>query len=128
MNCISKPGCDDFRDIVLLAVVIQEHKSKVKVKIKPSLCFVKEQRSFSWDWGPSFPTMGLWKEVRLVAFDELHLFQLSSVPLYGGSPDLVLSLCCSSYIFSKISLTDLYLKHNYIYKKKNKNDQIQCYL
>lgn len=45
----------------------------------------KEQRSFSWDWGPSFPTMGLWKEVRLVAFDELHLFQLSSVPLYDAN-------------------------------------------
>lgn len=55
-----------------------------KYKIKWTLCFVKEQRSFSWDWGPSFPTMGLWKEVRLVPFDVLHLIQLSSVPLYGG--------------------------------------------
>ncbi|XP_029683951.1 beta-mannosidase [Takifugu rubripes] len=41
----------------------------------------KEQRSFSWDWGPSFPTAGLWKPVRLVAFDVLHLLQLSSLPL-----------------------------------------------
>uniref|UniRef100_A0A665WM54 Beta-mannosidase n=1 Tax=Echeneis naucrates TaxID=173247 RepID=A0A665WM54_ECHNA len=32
-----------------------------------------EQSSFSWDWGPSFPTMGLWKGVRLEAFDILFL-------------------------------------------------------
>ncbi|XP_039993181.1 beta-mannosidase [Xiphias gladius] len=45
----------------------------------------KEQSSFSWDWGPSFPTMGLWKGVRLEAFDVLQLHQVSSVPLYNFS-------------------------------------------
>ncbi|XP_067335844.1 beta-mannosidase isoform X1 [Channa argus] len=45
----------------------------------------KEQSSFSWDWGPSFPTVGLWKEVRLEAFDVLHLIQASSVSLYNDS-------------------------------------------
>uniref|UniRef100_A0A3Q1J3Y4 Beta-mannosidase n=1 Tax=Anabas testudineus TaxID=64144 RepID=A0A3Q1J3Y4_ANATE len=49
----------------------------------------KEQSSFSWDWGPSFPTMGLWKEVRLEAFDVLHLIQVSSVPLYSASDILI---------------------------------------
>uniref|UniRef100_A0A3Q3IQJ5 Beta-mannosidase n=1 Tax=Monopterus albus TaxID=43700 RepID=A0A3Q3IQJ5_MONAL len=43
----------------------------------------KEQSSFSWDWGPSFPTMGLWKDVRLEAFDVLQLIQISYVPLYS---------------------------------------------
>uniref|UniRef100_A0AAX7U0L8 Beta-mannosidase n=1 Tax=Astatotilapia calliptera TaxID=8154 RepID=A0AAX7U0L8_ASTCA len=45
----------------------------------------KEQSSFSWDWGPSFPTMGLWKGVRLEAFDILQLVQVSSVPLYNDA-------------------------------------------
>ncbi|XP_074547334.1 beta-mannosidase [Halichoeres trimaculatus] len=45
----------------------------------------KEQSSFSWDWGPSFPTVGLWKEVRLEAFDVLQLVQVSAVPLYDSS-------------------------------------------
>lgn len=44
---------------------------------------LQEQSSFSWDWGPSFPTMGLWKDVRLKAFDVLQLTQVSSVPLYS---------------------------------------------
>ncbi|KAM6912817.1 beta-mannosidase [Xenentodon cancila] len=45
----------------------------------------KEQSSFSWDWGPSFPTMGIWKGVKLEAFDVLQLFQLSALPLYNDS-------------------------------------------
>ncbi|XP_038584899.1 beta-mannosidase [Micropterus salmoides] len=45
----------------------------------------KEQSSFSWDWGPSFPTMGLWKGVHLEAFDALQLIQVSTVPLYNFS-------------------------------------------
>ncbi len=44
---------------------------------------VKEQSSFSWDWGPSFPTMGLWKGVQLEAFDVLKLVHISSVPLFS---------------------------------------------
>uniref|UniRef100_A0A1A8CE61 Beta-mannosidase n=1 Tax=Nothobranchius kadleci TaxID=1051664 RepID=A0A1A8CE61_NOTKA len=45
----------------------------------------KEQSSFSWDWGPSFPTLGLWKGIRLEAFDILQLIQFSSFPLYNHS-------------------------------------------
>lgn len=45
----------------------------------------KEQCSFSWDWGPSFPTMGLWKGVRLEAFDLFQITQISAVPLYNSS-------------------------------------------
>lgn len=29
----------------------------------------KIQSSFSWDWGPSFPSQGIWKDIEIVAFD-----------------------------------------------------------
>ncbi|RZF43060.1 hypothetical protein LSTR_LSTR001238 [Laodelphax striatellus] len=29
----------------------------------------KMQASFSWDWGPAFPSVGIWKSVELEAFD-----------------------------------------------------------
>ncbi|XP_070973400.1 beta-mannosidase-like isoform X2 [Oncorhynchus clarkii lewisi] len=45
----------------------------------------KAQSSFSWDWGPSFPTLGLWKGVHLEAFDVLRLIHLSTVPVYNSS-------------------------------------------
>ncbi|XP_029315758.1 beta-mannosidase [Cottoperca gobio] len=43
----------------------------------------KAQSSFSWDWGPSFPTMGLWRGVQLEAFDVLQLIQVSCVPVFS---------------------------------------------
>ncbi|XP_050296172.1 beta-mannosidase-like [Anthonomus grandis grandis] len=33
----------------------------------------KMQASFSWDWGPAFPSMGLWKPVFLEAYDETRI-------------------------------------------------------
>ncbi|XP_065559603.1 beta-mannosidase-like [Artemia franciscana] len=33
----------------------------------------KMQASFAWDWGPSFPSVGIWKSIRLEGFDTLQL-------------------------------------------------------
>ncbi|XP_019408778.1 PREDICTED: beta-mannosidase [Crocodylus porosus] len=45
----------------------------------------KEQCSFSWDWGPSFPTQGIWKDVRIEAYNICHLIYFSYVPSYVKS-------------------------------------------
>uniref|UniRef100_A0A8C5IH62 Beta-mannosidase n=2 Tax=Junco hyemalis TaxID=40217 RepID=A0A8C5IH62_JUNHY len=45
----------------------------------------KEQCSFSWDWGPSFPTQGIWKDVRIEAYDHYHLIYFSITPLFVKS-------------------------------------------
>ncbi|KAM6439989.1 beta-mannosidase isoform 1-T1 [Liasis olivaceus] len=42
----------------------------------------KEQCSFSWDWGPSFPTQGIWKDVRIEAYSLYHLVYFSVIPVY----------------------------------------------
>ncbi|XP_054550588.1 beta-mannosidase isoform X2 [Talpa occidentalis] len=42
----------------------------------------KEQCSFSWDWGPSFPTQGIWKDVSIEAYNICHLNYLTFAPLY----------------------------------------------
>ncbi|KAH0615885.1 hypothetical protein JD844_026487 [Phrynosoma platyrhinos] len=43
----------------------------------------KEQCSFSWDWGPSFPTQGIWKDVRIEAYNLCHLIYFSVTPHYA---------------------------------------------
>ncbi|XP_040979618.1 beta-mannosidase isoform X2 [Aquila chrysaetos chrysaetos] len=43
----------------------------------------KEQCSFSWDWGPSFPTQGIWKDVRIEAYNHYHLIYFSLTPFFG---------------------------------------------
>ncbi|XP_065692153.2 beta-mannosidase isoform X1 [Patagioenas fasciata] len=45
----------------------------------------KEQCSFSWDWGPSFPTQGIWKDVRIEAYNHYHLIYFSVTSLFVKS-------------------------------------------
>ncbi|XP_062852081.1 beta-mannosidase isoform X2 [Trichomycterus rosablanca] len=44
----------------------------------------KAQSSFSWDWGPSFPTLGVWKSVRLEFFNNSRLISFSTSPKYDA--------------------------------------------
>ncbi|XP_068954718.1 beta-mannosidase [Petaurus breviceps papuanus] len=57
--------------------------------VQKGVCHVnfirKEQCSFSWDWGPSFPTQGIWKDVRIVAYDLCHLDDFTFTPTYVSS-------------------------------------------
>ncbi|XP_072563097.1 beta-mannosidase-like isoform X2 [Paramormyrops kingsleyae] len=48
----------------------------------------KAQSSFSWDWGPSFPTQGIWRDVRLESYDILRLLYLSAAPAFDSSSSL----------------------------------------
>nr|XP_003410544.1 beta-mannosidase isoform X1 [Loxodonta africana] len=45
----------------------------------------KEQCSFSWDWGPSFPTQGIWKDVRIEAYNICHLNYFTFSPTYDST-------------------------------------------
>ncbi|KAM9662361.1 beta-mannosidase isoform 3-T16 [Morphnus guianensis] len=45
----------------------------------------KEQCSFSWDWGPSFPTQGIWKDVRIEAYNHYHLIYFSLTSFFVKS-------------------------------------------
>ncbi|XP_040607686.1 beta-mannosidase isoform X3 [Mesocricetus auratus] len=45
----------------------------------------KEQCSFSWDWGPSFPSQGIWKDVRIEAYNISHLDYLTFLPIYDNT-------------------------------------------
>uniref|UniRef100_A0A671DUE6 Beta-mannosidase n=1 Tax=Rhinolophus ferrumequinum TaxID=59479 RepID=A0A671DUE6_RHIFE len=44
----------------------------------------KEQCSFSWDWGPAFPTQGIWKDVRIEAYNICYLNYFTFSPLYDN--------------------------------------------
>ncbi|KAG1950792.1 beta-mannosidase [Pimephales promelas] len=45
----------------------------------------KAQSSFSWDWGPSFPTLGIWKGVLLEVFNTLRVLSFTTVPKYDST-------------------------------------------
>lgn len=45
----------------------------------------KAQSSFSWDWGPSFPTLGIWKGVRLEVFNTFRVLSFTTSPKYDSA-------------------------------------------
>nr|XP_034176960.1 beta-mannosidase isoform X1 [Osmia lignaria] len=38
----------------------------------------KMQASFSWDWGPAFPSMGIWKGVELIPINEIYITDVTT--------------------------------------------------
>ncbi|XP_015178128.1 PREDICTED: beta-mannosidase isoform X2 [Polistes dominula] len=38
----------------------------------------KMQASFSWDWGPAFPSMGIWKSVELISTKEILITDITT--------------------------------------------------
>ncbi|XP_053317515.1 beta-mannosidase isoform X2 [Spea bombifrons] len=44
----------------------------------------KAQCSFSWDWGPAFPTQGIWKDIWIEAYDLVHLDYISYLPVFDN--------------------------------------------
>ncbi|KAK2499166.1 hypothetical protein MC885_012098, partial [Smutsia gigantea] len=84
-----------FQSPVLYAA--QQSKAHTEYEVPPNCpprvqkgeCHVnfirKEQCSFSWDWGPSFPTQGIWKDVRIEAYNTCHLDYVTFSPVYVNS-------------------------------------------
>uniref|UniRef100_A0A2R9A4B3 Beta-mannosidase n=1 Tax=Pan paniscus TaxID=9597 RepID=A0A2R9A4B3_PANPA len=84
-----------FQSAVLYAA--QQSKAHTRYQVPPDCpplvqkgeCHVnfvrKEQCSFSWDWGPSFPTQGIWKDVRIEAYNICHLNYFTFSPIYDKS-------------------------------------------
>ncbi|CAK9808196.1 MANBA [Anthophora plagiata] len=38
----------------------------------------KMQASFAWDWGPAFPSMGIWKSVEIIPVNEIYITDIAT--------------------------------------------------
>ncbi|XP_071071434.1 beta-mannosidase isoform X2 [Dasypus novemcinctus] len=84
-----------FQSAVLYAAQQSEAHTRYPVppacppQVQKGECHVnfirKEQCSFGWDWGPSFPTQGIWKDVRIEAYNICHLIDFTFSPIYDNS-------------------------------------------
>ncbi|OAD60396.1 Beta-mannosidase [Eufriesea mexicana] len=44
----------------------------------------KMQASFGWDWGPAFPSMGIWKSVEIIPVNEIYITDITT-DIYKGA-------------------------------------------
>ncbi|VDK42951.1 unnamed protein product [Gongylonema pulchrum] len=81
----------EFKSPVLYAEQQANNYQKQYGHIVPPFCPVPEfqgechvnfmrkiQASFSWDWGPSFPTVGIWQPISIEGVETLHVGRISA--------------------------------------------------
>ena len=63
-----------FRSPVQYALELENKYGRLRKDLNPYRSYIrKAQYSFGWDWGPSFPTSGLWKPVYLERYKEVKI-------------------------------------------------------
>ena len=66
-----------FRSPVRYAVQLEKQYGRLRKDLNPYRSYIrKAQYSFGWDWGPSFPTSGLWRPVYLEKYQEAKIGNL----------------------------------------------------
>ncbi|KAK2580314.1 hypothetical protein KPH14_012551 [Odynerus spinipes] len=88
-----KTGKNTLKVVFYSAVKIADdlYKNQSLQYIVPPKCVPKEyngechvnhirkmQASFSWDWGPAFPSMGIWKNVELISTSEILVTEITT--------------------------------------------------
>ena len=57
----------------------------------------KAQYSFGWDWGPTLPTAGIWRETKIVAYDTAKLNYFAALPIEVSKAKAKVKLTATLY-------------------------------
>lgn len=52
----------------------------------------KSQSDYGWDWGPAFTPTGIFRSVRLVAFNSAYITDVTATQTYPNAPDLTTAI------------------------------------
>ncbi len=100
----------------------QEKKyGKLPVALNSTRVYIrKAQYSFGWDWGPSFPTSGIWRDVYLREEPKSKIESLvfNTNKLYKNYADVEVVIRVDSLSSKNISLLVTLLNEESIYEKK----------
>ncbi|XP_033097718.1 beta-mannosidase-like [Anneissia japonica] len=58
----------------------------------------KEQCSFSWDWGPAFAPVGIWRNISIELFQAAAIRDVVAIPISSSSPNITWSLNLTAYL------------------------------
>ncbi|MDP4115329.1 MAG: glycoside hydrolase family 2 TIM barrel-domain containing protein [Bacteroidota bacterium] len=75
------------------AKALEKKYGKLPVALNSERVYIrKAQYSFGWDWGPSFPTMGIWKNIYLAEKDNVEIENFSMDTLSLGSDSALVNI------------------------------------
>ncbi|HEX2983920.1 MAG TPA: glycoside hydrolase family 2 protein [Ignavibacteriales bacterium] len=67
-----------FQSPIRYGKKLEKKYGKLPVALNSERAYIrKAQYSFCWDWGPSFPTMGIWRSIYLIQRDEAYIKNFS---------------------------------------------------
>ncbi|XP_054169104.1 beta-mannosidase-like [Oppia nitens] len=81
----------------------------------------KMQSSFSWDWGPSFPTQGIWKDIVIEAYDSAIIrdIKVDTIPINSNRWHLNITLHLESiYNTSFDGLVQIFLYNTELFRSR----------
>lgn len=70
--------CEPIEIKLFLQVIFNFKKYFNYFEKMVNFIYRKAQASFSWDWGPSFPTVGIWQPLSIEGFDTLFIDRFSA--------------------------------------------------
>ena len=78
---------------------------KLQVALNSNRVYIrKAQYSFGWDWGPSFPTMGIWRNVYLLKEDKSRIddFRFNTIEITNNTALIEIKFDLKKYIDEKL--------------------------
>lgn len=65
----------------------------------------KAQYSFGWDWGPTLPTAGIWRQAKIYAYNKARLGYVSSIPLEVSAEKATVKLTAELHVVAEVELS-----------------------
>jgi beta-mannosidase len=65
----------------------------------------KAQYSFGWDWGPTLPTSGIWREAKVVTYNTARLGYVSGLPIEVENEKAKIKVVAEIHAIKEVDLT-----------------------
>ncbi|RPI72785.1 MAG: glycoside hydrolase family 2 protein [Ignavibacteriales bacterium] len=111
----------NFKSPLKYAKGLEEKYGKLPVALNSERVYIrKAQYSFGWDWGPSFPTMGIWRPVYLEQRDKIFIesFSFTTKEINNNNAILNVKIKLNDKTEEELSLEVLLVNEEQKYEKK----------
>ena len=117
----------NFKSPLKYAKELEEKYGKLPVALNSERVYIrKAQYSFGWDWGPSFPTMGIWRPVYLEQRNRIFIenFSFTTKEINNNNALIEVKIKLNKLPSEELSLSVSILNEKQKYEKKLNTNSI----